>query len=441
MIMKKLSQEIRYSQPVQDIMNTPPGSVVRWGTGIVTLIIVLLLVLSWIIKYPYLVRADAVITTHNPPADIKARVSGSIDYLFAGEGEHVTEGSILGVMETAASYESVQWLSLLLDTMQTEELPRTGTAGITDLPDNPDLGEIQDSYSSFRKSYYDYFNHIKIDYYGKKAEAVLEEIHSIEDYIDRLKSKQTLSRSKLEIEKKKYLRDSLLNEQQILSDANLENSRQKYYSSKIALVQVVLEEASRRIDLASKKQLLQDLTSAGEEERKRYRSVLDDHLIRLKSRLDWWIKNYLLVSPINGNVTFTSYWSENQAVKEGETVMTVVPEGDNEIIARIRIPMTGSGKVKEGQKVNIRLRGYPYLEYGTVRGIIRSRSLVPHENLYVLDVRLPEGLTTFYGKKLDFSQDMSGSAEIITDEMRLIERVIYPFKYLVEKNRSTSGDV
>jgi len=441
MIMKKLSQEIRYSQPVEDIMNTPPGSAVRWGTGIVAIIILLLVFLSWIIKYPYLIRADAIITTHNPPADITARVSGSIDYLFAGEGDHVSKGSILGVMETAASYESVQWLSSLLDTLQTADIPRSRITGAANLPDNPDLGEIQDSYSSFRKSYYDFINHIKIDYYGKKTEAVLEEINSIEDYIDRLKRKQALSRSNLEIEKKKYLRDSLLNEEQILSDVNLENSRQKYYSSKIALVQVVLEEASRRIDLASKKQLLQDLTAAGEEERQRYRSVLDDQLIRLKSRLDWWIKNYLLVSPINGNVTFTNYWSENQSVREGAIVMTVVPEGDNEIIARIRIPMTGSGKVKEGQKVNIRLKGYPYLEYGMVRGIIRSRSLVPHENLYVLDVMLPEGLSTFYGKKLDFSQDMSGSAEIITDEMRLIERVIYPFKYLVEKNRSTSEGV
>lgn len=420
-------------------MNTPPGSLVRWGTIIVTMVIILLLIFSWLIKYPYIVRAGAVITTEKPPANIVARISGKIENLFVSDGEKVSAGSILGVMETTASYESIQWLSSLLDTIKIEDISLAYNSITRQLPDNTVLGEIQDQYSAFRKSYYNYKNHIEIDYYGKKIEAVKEEINSIEDYIRQLKSKETLTGFNLEVEKRKYLRDSLLNEQDILPDAQLENSKQKFYSLKIELVQVVLEAASRRIDLASKKQELQDLTAAREEERQKYLSILDEELMNLKARLEWWIQNYLLVSPINGKVTFTRYWSENQTVREGETVMTVVPEGENEIIARIMIPMAGSGKVKEGQDVNIQLEGYPYLEYGMVQGKVESRSLVPQENSYVLDVNLPNGLSTFYGKQLDFTQNMSGKAEIITEDMRLIERFIYPFKYLVEKNRRTGN--
>ncbi len=416
-------------------MNTPPTSTVRWGTAIVTIVIILLLVLSWIIKYPYIIRAEALITTENPPANIVAHVSGTIEHLFVSNGEKVTSGSILGVMETTASYESVQWLSSMLDTVKPEDISSSYEQVSSVLPGNPVLGEIQDQYSSFRKIYYDYINHIEIDYYGKKIEAVNEEIKSIEDYIRQLKSKENLTASNLEVEKTKYLRDSLLNKQNVLPDAELENSKQKYYSLKIELVQVVLEAASRRIDLASKKQELQDLIAAREEERQKYISQVDNELMKLRARLDWWIQNYLLVSPIDGNVTFTSYWAENQSLKEGETVMTVVPQGENEIIARIRIPMAGSGKVKEGQDVNIQLEGYPYLEYGMVQGIIESRSLVPEEDLYILDVDLPQGLSTFYGKQLQFSQNMAGRAEIIAEDMRLIERLIYPFKFLVEKNR------
>ena len=416
-------------------MNTPPSSTVRWGTAIVTIVILMLLVLSWVIKYPSIIRADALITTENPPANIIARVSGSIEHLYVTDGEKVSSGTILGVMETTASYESIQWLSALLDTVGPEDMSSSYEKVSRELQDNPVLGEIQDQYSSFRKSYYDYINHIEIDYYGKKIIAVNEEIKSIEDYISQLRSKESLTSSNLEVEKKKYLRDSLLHEQNILPDAELENSKQKFYSLKIELVQVVLEAASKRIDLAAKKQELQDLTAAREEERKKYISGVDDELMKLKARLDWWIQNYLLVSPISGNVTFTKFWSENQSVKEGETVMTVVPQGDNDIIARIMIPMAGSGKVHEGQSVNIQLEGYPYLEFGMVQGIIESRSLVPDENLYILDVNLPDGLSTFYGKQLQFSQNMAGRAEIIAEDMRLIERLIYPFKYIVEKNR------
>lgn len=416
-------------------MNTPPASLVRWGTVVVALVIGLLLFLSYIIKYPYIVRADALITTENPPANIVSRVSGSIEELFVSDGENVGPGSILGIMETTASYESITWLSSLLDTVRLENIPASLSEISRKLPDNPLLGEIQDQYSAFRKAYFDYINHLEIDYYGKKIEAVEEELRSIEVYIRQLKSKEALTAGSLEVEKKKYLRDSVLNVQEILSDADLENSKQKYYSTRIELVQVNLEAASRQIDLASKKQELEDLTAMREEEKQRYKTLLDNELLKLKSRLDWWIQNYLLVSPIEGKVTFTSFWSQNQSVKEGETVMTVVPGGDNEIIARIMIPMRGSGKVREGQDVNIQLEGYPYLEYGMVQGRIRSRSLVPQDNLYVLDVELPGGLSTFYGKRLDFSQNMSGRAEIITEDMRLIERIISPFRYLLEKNR------
>jgi HlyD family secretion protein len=437
--MKEHKQEIRYSKPVEDIMNTPPGSLVRRGTFIVTLVIILLLLLSYIIKYPYIIRAEAVITTENPPANIVARVTGSIEQLFVDDGELVSSGSILGIMETTASYESIKWLSAMIDTVRPGDLPSSSLEQEFRLPANPVLGEVQDQYSNFRKTFYDYYNHVQIDYYGKKIEALKDEVRSIEDYIQQMKHKEQISLSNLEVERKKYLRDSLLNQQDILPDAGLENSKQKYLSSRIELVQVRLEVASRQIDLASKKQEMQDLLAMRDEERQKFKSAMEDELIKLKARLDWWIQNYLLVSPINGEVTFTSFWSENQSVSEGETVMTVVPGGENEIIARIKIPMTGSGKVKEGQDVNIQLESYPYLEYGMVRGIIRSRSLVPQDNLYVLDVELPDGLSTFYGKKLDFSQNMSGRAEIITEDMRLIDRLVYPFKYLVEKNRRSAS--
>ncbi len=417
-------------------MNTPPKSAVRWGTAVVTLVILLLVLLSWLIKYPYIIRADAVITAKNPPAAIVARVSGRIDHLFVEDGEKVKAGTVLGIMETTASWESIQWLGSIFDTLKTEHIYGSRYLMFNQLPDNPVLGEIQDNYSSFRKSYTDYQNHIIIDYYGKKISAVNDEIRSIQDYIEQLKEKQQLTSLSLEVEKKKFLRDSLLNAQQILPDAVFELSKQSYYDLKIEKVQADLEEASRKIDLASKRQQLQDFMAVREEEFKKYRSGLEDEIIRLKARYYWWIQNYLLVSPVEGEVTFTSYWSENQIVNEGETVMTIVPENNSEIIARIYLPMEGSGKVKKDQRVNIRLDGYPYLEYGMVEGKIRSRSLVPDENLYIIEVSIPDGLTTFYGKNLQFSHNMSGTAEIITDDMRLMERLIYPFKYLVEKNRS-----
>ncbi len=97
--------------------------------------------------------------------------------------------------------------------------------------------------------------------------------------------------------------------------------------------------------------------------------------------------------------------------------------------------MNRSGKVKTGQTVNIKLSGYPYLEYGMVRGVVKSISLVPSNDSYVIELSLPSGLTTLYGKNLDFTQNMQGTAEIITDDLSLLQKILNPFRYLVSRNK------
>jgi len=97
--------------------------------------------------------------------------------------------------------------------------------------------------------------------------------------------------------------------------------------------------------------------------------------------------------------------------------------------------MNRSGKVKTGQEVNIKLSGYPYLEYGMVKGKVKSKSLVPSGDSYIIELTLPDGLTTLYGKKLDFTQNMQGAAEIITEDLRLLQKILNPFRYLVSRNK------
>ena len=43
----------------------------------------------------------------------------------------------------------------------------------------------------------------------------------------------------------------------------------------------------------------------------------------------------------------------------------------------------------------------------------------------MIDVSLPKKLITSYNKKIDFKQEMRGTAEIITEDLRLIERFFY----------------
>jgi len=122
-------------------------------------------------------------------------------------------------------------------------------------------------------------------------------------------------------------------------------------------------------------------------------------------------------------------------VSKDESVLNIIPFEQGNFIGRVDLRMQRSGKVKPGQKVNIKLSGYPYLEYGMVKGVVRSKSLVPTGDAYIIEITLPEGLTTLYGKKLEFTQNMQGTAEIMTDSLRLIQKIVNPLRYLATRNK------
>jgi HlyD family secretion protein len=201
------------------------------------------------------------------------------------------------------------------------------------------------------------------------------------------------------------------------------------------LQQARLDHSEKSIELAEKRQFLQDYSITRIEEKDKRVSVLRESFLNLKAQINLWENTYLLVSPIEGIVSFTKFWSANQSVVKDEPVVSIVPLNAGDFLGRINLKMERSGKVKTGQVVNIKLSGYPYLESGMVRGIVKTKSLVPTGDSYVIEIELPQGLTTLYGKKLDFTQNMQGTAEIITENVRLLQKIVNPFRYMVSRNK------
>jgi len=111
-----------------------------------------------------------------------------------------------------------------------------------------------------------------------------------------------------------------------------------------------------------------------------------------------------------------------------------VPGNSGEYIGRINLGIERSGKVSVGQTVNIKVRAYPYIEYGMLKCTVRSKTYAESSNTFELEVTLNKGLTTSYGKELEFTQNMQGTAEILTEDIRFLERIIYPLRYLITKN-------
>ena len=70
------------SEEVQEILGTPPSSIVRWGVTVIFSVITMLLALSYIVKYPDIVKGNVIITTKNPPVKISSYTSGFIQKIL-----------------------------------------------------------------------------------------------------------------------------------------------------------------------------------------------------------------------------------------------------------------------------------------------------------------------------------------------------------------------
>jgi HlyD family secretion protein len=428
--MKKEKPEILYSEPVQEIMGNPPGKILRWGNTIMFSVFLLFLLFAWLIRYPDTIPAPVEITTMNPPVTLVSKISGHIKYLYVRERERVKPGQLIAVMETTVSIKEFELLKQLMDTIiQPQALL------FQSLPQFSELGELQGFYGTFLKNLSDLNNYNKNDFYGNKIVSLGEEIKGTQEYIGRLVVKEVFYGENQKLETKKYRRDSSLYAGKVIPESELEKSYQSLIRINIELQQVRLEHSAKSIELAEKRQLLQDYRIKRNEEKENLVSVLNESFHNLGAQINIWENTYLLISPIEGIVSFTRFWSANQSVIKDEPVLNIVPLVTGDFLGRINLKMQRSGKVRTGQIVNIKLSGYPYLEYGMIRGVVKSKSLVPAGDGYIIEIHLAEGLTTLYGKKLEFTQNMQGTAEIITEDNRLLQKIINPFRYLVSKNK------
>ncbi|RYC53123.1 HlyD family secretion protein [Flagellimonas olearia] len=150
----------------------------------------------------------------------------------------------------------------------------------------------------------------------------------------------------------------------------------------------------------------------------------------LNNAIASWEQNYIIKSPIDGTATFFDIWSQYQHVSAGETIFTIVPDDPEEIIGHATLPARNSGKVKTGQKVMIKLDNYPFQEWGSLEGMVSSISEVPkpgEQVLYTLQIEI-NSLTTSYGKSIDFKPEMQGKAEVIIEELTVMERIFYQLR-------------
>lgn len=419
------------SNEVEDMLGRVPGWITRNGIILFAVLIVLLLFGSWVFKYPDIKRARIIVTSVNPPADLEARTSGKIVRLFVDDNQTVEAGKVLAMIENPASFEDLMDLKsslAFLDSISIAEI----SAELPELK-NARLGTVQGDYSLFLKVYRDYMEFKRINYHQRKIITARTELEKQQEYTRSLSERAAIQEEAYNLALRQFNRDATLYEEGVISPSNLEESRSVMLNERNKRQEIISQMAENNISIARTEDQIVDLELKQQEALSGNVSALEESYNNLKAAITSWEQNYLLVAPLSGSVTFTRFWSENQNVKVGEKVLTIVPAESGSMLGKISLPLEGAGKVRPGMQVNIQFDNFPHLEYGMVKGIVSNMSQVSEDNFYTVEVELPGGLHTYYGKEIPFSQNMEGQAEILTDKRRMLERVLNPIKSAITK--------
>lgn len=430
--MSKLQEDLKvYSEEVQDVLSDPPKAIIKWGNTILFLFFILVLLLSWFIKYPDIISAQATITTKVSPQKVFARSTGKISKLMVSNNENVNQNKTLAIIENTATYEDVRLLQKIIDTVVINN--KTINFPIEEIP-ILFLGEIDNDFALFENNYIQYKLNEDLQPYSSQSKANKFSISELKRRLENMKSQIALNKAELSFIKKDLDRNETLFKKGVISAMEFENKQLEHLQAERNLTTMSASLSQLREAISNAKNTSENTEITETRENVTLRKSVIQSYNQLKKSIKDWEMQYILTSDMNGIISFMNPWRKNQTVNTGDFLFTIVPANNASFIARLKTPAQNSGKLKLGQNVNIKLANFPSNEFGILRGKVKNISLVPDvDGLYNVDVNLPSKLITSYDIEIDFRQEMSGTAEVITEDLRLIERFFYQFRDILQR--------
>lgn len=432
--------EIR-SDDVQEILSHVPNWMIRWGITLIFGLIALLLLLAWIVRYPDVIPGAITLTTEVPPVKLVSQTSGQLHKIHRREGSRVHEGDVIAEIQNPLSEKAIDYLKATMAAIDRAFFADFPAEQFTPVPFNDSnhvFGEMQTEYNRLKSTVREY----ELLLTDKFRENTIRNLNRQVQYRRKLAAigdrQLELSVKAVEHTQEKYQINKRLYEKGAISKMDFYTKEKEVTAHEQEIENLKKNSVQNDIAIAEYQKQLNELKYEFDEKERKLRETIALSRDNLNNFMHTWQQSYVIVAPFSGKVTYLSSLSVNQFIRSGTPLFAVIPE-NNQYIGHVTIPAKGFGKVRTQQKVHIKIDNYPHHQYGQLDGEVTEISPLPGADnaqkqlMYTVKVKLLNGLTTTYQKELDFKPEMSGTAEIITADMRLIERVFNQFKKIMDK--------
>jgi hypothetical protein len=421
------------SEEVNEILTSVPKSIFLWGQSVIFILLIIFIVLSYFIKYPDILKAEISLTTLNPPAQLKAKRNALIVDIFVNDKDSIKTGQPICLFENTATYNDIIYIDDVVSRLFNFSNIPDSLVNFT-LKEKLNLGEITIEYSLVVKALKDLKFNYETNSVQKQIKICRIDLDRINELINQYNVQDIIVSEQLEIVKFDFIRNKKLHKEGAITTYEFELKRKEYLAamSNSSNAKVNISNSIIQKNFTEKKIL--ELTIQGNQELEDINLNFLKAINSLNAKIKEWKSHNLLLSPIHGRVSFSSIIANNQTVNLGDELFTIIPYQKNILIGKCILSSINSGKVKVGQTVNIKIDNYPYQQNGLLLGEIINISDISINNNYVLDVKLINGLNSTYNKELIYKNGMKGTAEIITENLSILDRLFFQFKSILKFN-------
>lgn len=427
-------EQIR-SDEVQEIISAVPSWMIRWGITLIFGLILMLVSLSWFIKYPDIIFGNAILTTSEPPVKLVSRNSGKLINILVADGTQVDKNQVIAEMENPVTQEGIQFLKNYVRATKSYLQEKNADLPIT--TENFVFGTMQTNFNDLQTNLKDYDEHIKNLYNTHKISNLKKKKQQYQALIAISTKQLELIKQELTNAEDKYKAAKILYKKGVIAKMDFYTEETIFRQKQMDVENAKKTTANQQITLLNLVQELSDLEFQYHEKERTLVNNIYANLLELENGIENWQQNYSFVAPVAGELVWLEKIHQNQFIEVGKSLFAITTNNEK-FIALATIPTTGFGKIEVGQQARIKLNNYPSYEFGHLEGVVSKLTEIPNENSYQVEITLAKGMTSSYNNLLTFTPEMTGTAEIVTDDLRVMQRIFNQFNKLFERNINTN---
>jgi HlyD family secretion protein len=432
------------SEELQEMLTRPPAWLTRWGAALFSGLLCLIILLSWFIKSPDKITGTFTLTTENPPIELSSRNSGKIQKLFVRDNQPVNHNDIIAEIENPMGIEGVRYLESLISQIQNYVTGKVDDRGIH-VESTLTFGDAQADYNNLIKNYQDHIELVSNPFHKERVRELRDQLNWQTELLAINRNQSTIFESQLKNAKTRFAIEEKLYQEKVNSDV-------EYIQQQDAWLEKLMQNENYKkaivqggMTISDLKKQIRQLEFEFEEKLRANKLAMLESIKNLKNYITKWQQTYTVRATSAGMLSYLKPLYNNQYVKAEDALFAIVQD-QGDYVAFAIVNSTGAGKVKKGQRVRLKLDNYPYQQFGSIDGVVRDISLLPQasetsanesgevaKSSYRVTIGLANKLMTNYDVQLNFKPNMTGQAEILTDDLRLLERVFYNVRKAIDQ--------